>query len=668
MHADEAALDGATVVSRRSAIPYWTIAIGALALAHFAFLMAFFAPAISTPDANGYFAQATRIVETGRTGFLPSSPLEYIGMHWLRADSGWYYCRYSPGLPIILAGAMAIAGSTGALLVNPIMASLSLVALFLVVARWAGPGWGLLAAVLIAVNPIANAHALGADSHTSVAFFLVWGLYGLERWRTGRALGWALLSGLCFGMVPAIRYPEVLMSAAAGVFAIHAVLTARKRDWRSLVAFAAAAGAPLVALAVRNHYAFGAFWRTGYSLTNEQTGFGLDYFVQHSVQYLENIPGAGMGIAFGLGVAGMAFLCARRGTRALGWLLVGLVVPTTLLYMAYYWAPRGRGQATMRFLVPTFYVYAAAAAWFLSLLSHGGMRRPAWAAALAVALVGACWGLPLSISASSRLEKQNAVLARVTEALRRHAPKGSVVIAGNQILQHLDFEGGWKLADARVVQGGGAMGRMGAMGPMGASRRARGQNSDRPSPMQRSKMESRAARYANLRGTALTGQIVSDLRQWAGSDTRIFWIGDADTIHGFEDNLPWDEGMRTLETLNLDSADVGGRMGGGMGGPPDGGGLPGGMMGGGPDGAGAPAGPGGQVAQGGFAARQNVRNVRNAQGAAGQRRQALAARRGGPGGRLVSNGEPLLIVEWIRADGSQKKKSTSSGRSRNLQP
>ena len=106
-----------------------------------------------------------------------------------------------------------------------------------------------------------------------------------------------------------------------------------------------------------------------------------------------------MGLLFPLGVLGMAGLCLSRGTRRTGLLFLLLVVPTTLLYMAYYWAPEGMAMGTMRFLLPTFACYVVAGVWALSRgLAHvSGFLR----SALVILLLGfqGLWG----VSDSSRL-------------------------------------------------------------------------------------------------------------------------------------------------------------------------------------------------------------------------------------------------------------------------
>src|SRR5262249_49226919 len=120
----------------------------------------------------------------------------------------------------------------------------------------------------------------------------------------------------------------------------------------------AGAAVPIVPLLIRNQLLLGRFWRTGYALTNEQTGFGWDYFRQHANQYLQSIQGNGVGLLFALGVVGMVYMTCTKTWRRVGVMLALLTVPMLLLYMAYYWG--GMGGMSMRFLLPTFPLYVIA--------------------------------------------------------------------------------------------------------------------------------------------------------------------------------------------------------------------------------------------------------------------------------------------------------------------
>src|SRR5689334_23966475 len=92
--------------------------LGAFAL----WIAAYYTPAISHPDANGYFAQASLLVKSGHTWFKPQSNAQYIGMHWLLTSeaSDVYISRYPPGLAVLVGVVYMIAGWQASVLVGPI--------------------------------------------------------------------------------------------------------------------------------------------------------------------------------------------------------------------------------------------------------------------------------------------------------------------------------------------------------------------------------------------------------------------------------------------------------------------------------------------------------------------------------------------------------------------
>ena len=427
-----------------------TIVIGLLlallVVGHFIVLYVHFEPAISTPDANGYFAQARLLAREHQTWFATESPLQFIPQHWLQTADGRYFSKYPPGLPLIAACVYKLAGPTGALLVNPVMASLTLVGVFLVCRLWVASGWGLLAATLVALNPVVNQQAMWAFAHTAVVCCLIWGVYCLARWAQSYAARWAFGAGLLFGAIPTIRYAEALFGLGLVLFVLLNLRGAR-RPWRSLLAAALGGALPLAALCIRNHFAFGAFWKTGYSLTNEQTGFGWEYFLQNALSYLQQLMGSGGGLAFGLGVIAIALMCIRRSTWKRGLLLVALTLPSTLLYMCYYWPADGQ---SMRFLLPTLCLYPIGAVWLLRELTTG-RRAAAWVGSSVMLLLTVAWGLPASLSLMQQVARDNAALAGVTRMVQTHVEPGSIIIAPSTVQQQLDFVGDWKLADNSVL-------------------------------------------------------------------------------------------------------------------------------------------------------------------------------------------------------------------------
>ena len=61
-----------------------------------------------------------------------------------------------------------------------------------------------------------------------------------------------------------------------------------KKVWLHLLVAGLGAATPILPLLIRNQLLMGAFWRTGYPLTNEQTGFSYEYFKEHAIDYIRH--------------------------------------------------------------------------------------------------------------------------------------------------------------------------------------------------------------------------------------------------------------------------------------------------------------------------------------------------------------------------------------------
>ncbi len=434
--------------------PRWPlVAVIGLALAHFAWVGAHLAPAIMSPDSNGYVVQARLIADAGRTSFSTQSPVQFVGMHWLETTDGLFHSRYPAGLPLIFAAAWKLGGLGALVWVNPILASATLVPVFFLARRFTG-GWpALLAAAVVATVPVTNQHALDADAHVAAAFFLVGGVLALLRFGATRALLMGLLAGGLLGIVPTVRYPEALVGVTVAAWLFWQVRPIL-RVWPAVLG----AALPIGALGVHNAAAYGAFWRTGYALTNEQTGFGVGYFLSHALGYLQALGGQGLALFFAFGAAGMAAMAVERRTRAAGVLFAGIVTPLGLLYMAYYFGggPGGGSGAAvgnLRFLVPTFPFFAIAGAWLL-----GGMAEQLGAAGRAALVAVAALQLIVGVGASAQTLKQSGALiaaaARVRQWAEKEIPAGAVVIVERQLAESLDAAGKWKLVEEALVAGG----------------------------------------------------------------------------------------------------------------------------------------------------------------------------------------------------------------------
>ncbi|MFA5203702.1 MAG: hypothetical protein WC708_04775 [Lentisphaeria bacterium] len=514
----------------------WAWAGLAILLAlHLAWLWARFTPAIAEPDDNGYFAQGTRLAQEGRSWFLPESDAQYLGMHWLLTPSGRYLCRYPPGLSLLVAGAYGIGGWQGCLWLNPLLSVLALAGSFVLARRLLAPGWALAATAVLAANPTWLHHALAGDSHMAVTAVLVWGLVLLLCWGEQGRLWQIGAAGLVLGCIPAIRYADAVMGAGA---ALYVLWHGRRFPHFGRHCLAAAAGVaiPVVPLLLRNQELLGAFWRTGYSLTHEETGFGWSYFRAHAITYLRQLNGDAVGLLFALGLAGMAAMALtrdRRDTRARGVLLLGLTLPMLLVYMAYYWAPQQDAAMTLRFLLPLFPAYVLAGCWLLKETVRTRALPPAAGPLLAGGLVvfQLLWGGAEVTAQAAQLHAQKEPLARVTLALEAATAPGDVVAGSGNLLQQLDFVRRWKVADLSLLQGGSGPGGPPPGAGFGADHRP-----DAPSPMQAAKQTELRQKYTGTPAERRK-KFLADLQAWAGTGNAIYLVGTERSLKEW-DGLP----------------------------------------------------------------------------------------------------------------------------------
>ena len=515
---------------RRAFGPWARLAL-LLTAAHFGAALCFFAPAISTPDANSYYTQARLIAENGRTWMNTGSRAQYVGTHWKATPGGRYYCTHAPGLAAVLALPYRLFGTGGALLLSALLCSLSLLGLFLICRIFMSEPWALLGAGLMAVNPMANEHAFFGDAHAAAVFFLGASLFALLRWAATRSLRWAAAAGLLAGMGPAIRYPEAVLLPPLALFMV--LHRERGKEFgRSLLAAGAGAAVPLAAVALRNQSAYGAFWRTGYALTGEQSAFGLEHLAAHAFPFLEKLMSEGCFLLFPLGVAGIAALCADRRRWKVGALAAMLAATITLLYMSYYTPP---DPQSMRYLLPTFYVYAAAGVWLLSRLDRKHPLRVRAGCVLLVLGMG-LWGLPQSFLKVRMLTSRNAALAQVTRELEAHVPAGRILVSPQGLNQHLDAIGRWRLADAGVLRPEVPPPLPPGPGPYA------GPGSARPAPR---------SVYGSAGGSELWSLFSRDLRSWAGPEGGVYMVADDGLRAALARLLPPDEKLILVARIRL---------------------------------------------------------------------------------------------------------------------
>jgi len=488
------------------------------------------------------------LLATGGKAFLePQSPVQYLGPHWYHIQGNRYATTFPPGLAVLLAAAFKLLGPTAALLVNPLLTSLTLLGLFLLCRPWAGEKWAWVALLLMATNPFFNEHALFGDSHTALDFFFVWSLVLLIGWSRTDSRWRAFLTGLCAGMMPTIRYPEVVLGLGMALWALLQ-LRARRISWHSLLLAGVGALVPLGALMVRNQALFGAFWKTGYGFMNEPNLFSWHYLAAHWASYLLRLLTEGGGPCFPLGVSGIAIMLTHRETRQAGILLVMLIVPATVLYMSYFFPP---DPQSMRYLLPTLLIYPIASVW---LLARVVPQRPPWKLLVPVllVLVSGMWGLPRSIFALKHLQESNAVLARITRLIETHVERGSVLVAGDGVNQDLDFLGHWRLVDGRIAS---------TIPPAALPAASAGLA---PAPGQTLRNEEACAKFRGLTGQERFDLFAREVWRWAAGGHRVYLLGAPGQVNWFKAQISRQDdvvGVAELELPDWRARQLRGRVG-----------------------------------------------------------------------------------------------------------
>jgi hypothetical protein len=539
------------------------LAVG-LAAGHFLFLFKHCPPSFLGPDANGYFVQAALLAKNGRTALEPESPLTYIGNHWLETTDGRFFSRYPPGFGILIAIPYAVFGPETGLYLTPLLASLTVLLLFLLCRPHVGGWFALGAMVVFAVHPTANLQALNWGAHTAVTFFLLAGLWLLGSWARSPATWKAALAGLMLGVIPTLRYAEVVAGIGIAVFMVYHVAVVRRERWHDLIAAFTAAAVPVGLLLWRNAWVFGAPFNTGYALTNEQqwgSGFSFAFFAVKWRGTVEMLMGPGMGFFFALGVAGLVTLCARKITRGLGILLVGVIVSISLVYTAYY---VGRGSVGgLRFLLPTLPLYLLSAC---CLVREYGRSRAVLAGFVFLILVQTGLWLPETIDRTAQRARNLERTAMASRFVRDKVPSGAVVIADRRLQENLMYYPGLKLVDAELIRSATRESRRGrrsrgdrhhghGVRPQGADHEGDGNThgNDRPrraNPRQSGKASRLRAHYDIEDAEKRASLITLDLYELSGNPPELYWIGRKRDMHRLERLL--DENDRFVKIGEID--------------------------------------------------------------------------------------------------------------------
>ena len=333
-------------------------------LAGFLFLPPF-ETAVNGDDATVYLNFSRKIAETGALVFddplvreLPVETREYLFLNRQPRDMTGRYARFpggflisdiaepdvtagfSPLFPVLAALFHQASPPLGAFFVAPLFGALSIGGLFLVGASCGGLRVGLLAALLTAVSLPQIWFARYPLPETVAQFFLMAGLVAVlaafrdNRPWLGAGAGW-LFGVACFAKIDLL----VLLSVALAAFVAWWLLVQPGGRGRCVALLLVAFGA--VFLHNLLHYLVFPSHYAPY----------LEQIVRSQV--LELLPQLGMALLALLAAVGAGLVAIRRGGlvagagRALGWVLVGLLIAYAAIYVTTY---QGRWPDTLFWL------------------------------------------------------------------------------------------------------------------------------------------------------------------------------------------------------------------------------------------------------------------------------------------------------------------------------
>ncbi len=420
------------------------------------FLAAFYEPAHPGVDQNGYMLTARLLAAHGQLSFRPQDPLQFAGSMIIQTPQGAMYAKYPPGVGVLGALLRFIGGPSAMYLVDPLCTVLALIGGYFLFRRLLDPFLALMGVILLAMNPVTLTYADDANSQGAALGFTVLGFWALLVWWEKGGAWRAVLAGVLLGFCCWMRYTEFLW--VLPLLAVAMLRFFRTRVGRDSLVAIAGFGLPVAVLAAINWHAFGAPWRTGYWFCREQTGFSLQYlisgahlFPSHQGNWLtviEQFENLGLFLLFPIALIGLCKLPLIY--RRFGLVILLWVLPTTLVYALYYWAPASNDTVGyLRFFLDTFPALILVSLWTISEL----LKSERWLRALAVGvltLIATGYSLHVMMPRLLTAKAAKISLLQTGDLLRKNLKPGSVVFAPANVCNYLNSVGGFQLFDTSL--------------------------------------------------------------------------------------------------------------------------------------------------------------------------------------------------------------------------
>jgi dolichyl-phosphate-mannose-protein mannosyltransferase len=514
---------------------------------HAVWLLVHFVPTFVGPDAGGLYVQARLIAEGLGTGLVAESPAQFIGNHWMEMPDGAFASRFPPGFPLVLAALYSVGGPTLALLLTPLLASVSVLLVYLITKSFTSPWMALGAASIMATLSPVNRFALHNDSTTVTMTILLVGILLLSRWDAHPTRRGAFWAGLVLGIIPTLRYAEVVLGIPVGVFLLLRAFE-RPEVRRHVVWAVLGAAAPIVILLVHNSVAYGAPWLTGYSLSGESGAFTLSKLIEQAPQYGRVMFSMnGPGVLNVIGLAGMLWMLFKKRWRAWGAFSATAVLAVTLLFGSYYWAVNVDAPLAMRFFVPILPLFLLSAIWTLDRLPSSRLRAPLTLLVIGSQIVvGSIRSSENALDEWMQLSHANAVVV----AVERAVPEGSILIGPRASLEVLDYYGEWRLVADWLFPG--AAERDGTLLTWDMDSAVAEGLEGLPGPIQIDKFARSRRHYVGLDERELAAAVWKDVRSWAPR-ADVYWLGSGNDVRRMTSFLPLLD-VREVADVNMRNA------------------------------------------------------------------------------------------------------------------